>query len=432
MCGKRRQNQIGPLPKRETLPVSLFGGGKVLFSAVIKGEPVASWSKKTMSSIDPDSREEVLPVVGAMRHHFLPASETFIYNSIKGVSRYQTKVFSISRKSEQKFQLPGITALRSLPFGLAEGALYRATTYSPRFFRWVQGVDILHAHMGYTGVHGLWASRKFNKPLVTSFYGNDVAILQSAQKRQVEYWHYWAMAKKLFQQGHCFLVLSSDMKIKLQELGCPVDKIKINPLGIDLDAFSTEREPRDAGAATRVLMVGREVQKKGFDDGLRACSQAIAEGAKLEVSIHGNNGGLHDDLRALAAKLELDVRWIDPAVRVTESMAAADMILVPSRTADNGDREGTPTVICEAAAAGLPTVATRHAGIPEQVNDGETGLLSDERDVPALAKNILELSQKPERCLQMGQAAKKKAHSDFGIGSHCDRLQTTYDELLGK
>ncbi|MBL4636499.1 MAG: glycosyltransferase [Kofleriaceae bacterium] len=385
-----------------------------------------------MISTAQNSAEPRMPVVGALRHHFLPPSETFIYNSIRGVTRYQTRVFSISRKSEEKFKLPNITALRSLPFGTAEGVLYRATTYSPRFFRWAKEVDILHAHMGYTGVHGLMAAKKFGLPLVTSFYGNDIAILQSSQKRKVEYWHFWAFAKALFRRGNRFLVLSADMKTKLEELGCPSEKISINALGIDLEAFRTKREARDPQEVTRVLMVGREVQKKGFDDGLRACAAALAQGANIALSIHGNNGPLHHELRSLAAELKLDINWIEPTSSVVEAMRGADLLLVPSRTADNGDREGTPTVICEGSAAGLPIVATRHAGIPEQVVSGTTGLLSNEGDVADLAQSLIELSEKTELCLEMGLAAERKAQSDFGIVSHCARLQSTYDELIGK
>ncbi len=376
------------------------------------------------------TKKSTLPVIGALRHHFLPASETFIYNSIRGVTRYRTKVFAISRKSEQKFQLPNVTALRSLPLGNAEGLLYRTTTYSPRFFKWAKEVDILHAHMGYTGVHGILASYRLGIPLVTSFYGNDIAILRSKQKNLPEYWHFRLLVKALFKRGERFLVLSSDMQSKLEELGCPSKKITINPLGIDLDLFSTPRLPKESASPIQVLMVGREVQKKGFDDGLRACSAAIAQGASLQVTLHGNNGPLHDELQRLAAQLKLKLTCIDPASPVSASMKNADLLLVPSRTADNGDREGTPTVICEGSAAGLPIVATRHAGIPEQVTHGVTGLLCEEQDIPDLTQNLLRFSKQPNLCFTMGQEAVKKANADFGISSHCDRLQATYDEIM--
>ena len=57
-------------------------------------------------------------------------------------------------------------------------------------------------------------------------------------------------------------------------------------------------------------------------------------------------------------------------------MAAADLLVAPSKVAPSGDKEGTPTVILEAMASGLPVLATRHAGIPEMVEDGREGCSS--------------------------------------------------------
>jgi colanic acid/amylovoran biosynthesis glycosyltransferase len=117
-------------------------------------------------------------------------------------------------------------------------------------------------------------------------------------------------------------------------------------------------------------MVGREVDKKGFDDGLRACARARDAGTDLTVTILGTGGVLRPDLERLADELHLEVTWPDPRSDVAAAMALSDVLLVPSRTAADGDQEGTPTVICEGSAAGLPIVSTRHAGIPEQVDHG--------------------------------------------------------------
>jgi glycosyltransferase involved in cell wall biosynthesis len=70
-------------------------------------------------------------------------------------------------------------------------------------------------------------------------------------------------------------------------------------------------------------------------------------------------------------------------------MRRAMLLAVPSKTAEGGDAEGLPTVIMEAMALGLPVVATRHAGIPEIVSHGVTGLLVPESDPAALAQGIL-------------------------------------------
>ncbi len=89
-------------------------------------------------------------------------------------------------------------------------------------------------------------------------------------------------------------------------------------------------------------MVGREVEKKGFDDGLRACARARDEGADLEVMFLGTGSAGAGPLRALAESLRLDVTWAAPTTAVPSAMQEADVLLVPSRTASDGDQEGTP------------------------------------------------------------------------------------------
>jgi colanic acid/amylovoran biosynthesis glycosyltransferase len=176
-----------------------------------------------------------------------------------------------------------------------------------------------------------------------------------------------------------------------------------------------------------VLMVGREIEKKGFDDGLRACAKA---GVPLRVTVLGTDGPLKPQLQKLGEELGLEVAWLDPATRVPGVMADADVLLVPSRTAANGDQEGTPTVICEGGAAALPIVSTRHAGIPEQIDDGVSGLLSDERDVEGMAAHLTLLARDRDRRRSLGEAARAKMQREYSIEAHRDKLQAVYDEVL--
>lgn len=368
--------------------------------------------------------------VGVLRHYFLPPSETFIYESLRSLDRYSARVFAIEQRTADKFPFPNVTALRSQPLGSLEALLYRVTTYSPRYFAWARENRLLHAHMGYTGVHGIAAARRFGLPLVTSFYGRDTTILGSYSRFLPSYWHFWAFARLLFGVGDRFLVLSADMKQRLAASGCPEHKIRIVPLGINLDRFRVDRRPR-AGTKPQVLMVGREVEKKGFDDGLRACAAARDQGADIDVVVLGTNGPLRPALERQAAELGLRVSWPDPKSSVVEAMREADILLVPSRTAANGDKEGTPTVICEGSTAALPIVATRHAGIPEQVAHEATGLLAAERDVDTLGAHLARLARDAELRVALGRAGRDKMEREFSLAAHRDNLQAVYDELLG-
>jgi glycosyltransferase involved in cell wall biosynthesis len=111
-------------------------------------------------------------------------------------------------------------------------------------------------------------------------------------------------------------------------------------------------------------------------------------------------------------------------------MKDADLLLVPSRTARNGDQEGTPTVICEGSAAGLPVVSTRHAGIPEQVAHERTGLLAGEREVDVMAAHLVRLAASPAERATMGAAGRAKMQAEYSIAAHVRDLSAVYRELL--
>ncbi len=369
--------------------------------------------------------------IGWLRDDFLPTSETFIYTGLVALDRYRVQVFSLRRHSATKFPFDDVVALADEPWGQVQSFLYRALGWSPAFSRWARKVALVHTHMGFSGVHGLAAARRAGVPCVTSFYGRDVT-LRSVSPFAIHpvYWPYRLLAPLLFAHGDRVLVLSRHMRAALIAQGCPDHKLRVVPLAVDVARFAVERSPTRSRSLT-VLMVGREVDKKGFDDGLRACAAARREGADIRVVVLGTGGPLRDELQRLAAALALDVAWPSPTTRVATAMAEADVLLAPSRTAADGDQEGTPTVICEGSAARLPIVATRHAGIPEQVDDGVTGLLADERDHAGLAAHLLRLARDPDLRCSLGDAGHDKMWREYDVSVLRDNLQAVYDELLG-
>lgn len=373
-----------------------------------------------------------MTAIGFVRHHFLPPSETFIHSSLRALGEltpHQVRVLALRREHDAKFPWGDVTLLGKSEWSL-EALRYRAFTWSSRALAWARSVQLVHAHTGNAGFHAAALARRAGKPLVVSFYGKDVTAAISRTRWNPSYWHYCAAQRWLFSVADRILVLSEEMRRALLAQGAPEAKLRVVPLGIDLARFTTTRVPRDRAHPLRVLMVGREVEKKGFDDGLRACAAARDRGAALQITVLGTGGPLRDSLRALAAELVLDVRWPDTTSSVAVAMAEHDVLLVPSRTARNGDKEGTPTVICEGSAAGLAIVATRHAGIPEQVAHQRTGLLAAERDVAAIAGHLTALAADRARVLAMGIAGAAHVQSVHGLAAHAARLSEVYQECL--
>ena len=81
--------------------------------------------------------------------------------------------------------------------------------------------------------------------------------------------------------------------------------------------------------------------------------------------------------------------------------ASADIFAAPSVTAEDGDQEGMPTTIMEAMASGIPIVSTKSSGIMQLIDDGENGLLCEEKNISRLAENINRLLENEQLCRQL-------------------------------
>lgn len=109
----------------------------------------------------------------------------------------------------------------------------------------------------------------------------------------------------------------------------------------------------------------------------------------------------------------------------------SDLFLAPSVTSQDGDTEGIPVAIMEAMARGLPVLSTRHAGIPELVEDGKSGFLVPERDPDALAKKLAYLVQHQDLLPKMGRAGRNFIERHHDIEKLNDQMVQMFHQLLG-
>jgi colanic acid/amylovoran biosynthesis glycosyltransferase len=144
------------------------------------------------------------------------------------------------------------------------------------------------------------------------------------------------------------------------------------------------------------------------------------------------DGPLACDLREFTAASGVPVDFLGfrRPDEIRGLMSRSALVAVPSRQADNGDREGLPTVVMEAAALGRPVVGYRHSGIAQAVEHGVTGLLAAEGDVDDLSRHLGELVRDPGRRSRLGVAARRKAEEDFDIAVRTDVLESIYDEVV--
>jgi glycosyltransferase involved in cell wall biosynthesis len=209
-------------------------------------------------------------------------------------------------------------------------------------------------------------------------------------------------------------------------------RVRLIHHGVELDRFVPA--PRaEAPAPVEIVSVGRLVEKKGFPDLLRACSElknaAPATSAPFRLRIVGD-GPMRAELTALRDRLGLhdDVELVGERSgdEVLRAYQDADIFaLTPCVTAD-GDRDGVPNVIVEAMACGLPVLTTDAGGVTEVVRHGVNGLVAAPHDVETLARHLADLVTDATRRRALGQAGRRMVEEHFDVRSAARQLSLVF------
>ncbi|MEW5946207.1 MAG: glycosyltransferase [bacterium] len=363
---------------------------------------------------------------------YLRATETFIYDRIAHPADFRSAVVTnepvINRRMfphEPVYSLAERSVLRRK----SDAAFRRVAGFSPFYagaFR-RSGADVVHAHYGPVGCSVLSEKTRGGLPLMTSFYGVDASALLTDRAYRAGY-------RELFSRSGAISVLSQDMKTRLCEAGCPEEKILIHHLAVDTGRVK-RRVSEPPGEEIRITFAGRMVEKKGAEFLVRAFEKVLKSCVNARLDLAGD-GPLLPRVRELVERLGLGdaVRFHGMRSRdeVLALMEAAHVFALFSVTSAGGDREGTPTVLIEAGAVGLPVVSTIHAGIPEIVIEGETGFLVPERDVTEFAKRLVILCGDRDLRARMGAAARLRIESEFSLETVIKQLEADYLRLMGR
>ncbi|MDH3760537.1 MAG: glycosyltransferase [Gammaproteobacteria bacterium] len=208
--------------------------------------------------------------------------------------------------------------------------------------------------------------------------------------------------------------------------GCPEQKLVQHYIGIDMEKFS---QPKNESAEPSLLFVGRLVEKKGCTYLLQAMEQLKSRFPELKLTVVGD-GGLKSSLQqeAVSRKLDVDFTGTASASEIRQQLASCWLFVAPSITAESGDAEGLGMVFLEAQALQTPVVSFRSGGLVEAVVEGETALLSEEKDVAGLAQNIAQLLENSSLRHNMGKAGRKRVEQLFDVRKQCAKLESIYSE----
>ena len=248
----------------------------------------------------------------------------------------------------------------------------------------------------------------------------------------------WELREKLFTATHgaAFGATCTGFGAShLQGLADRKDRVDLVYHGLDLARFPKppNREMRAPQDPLRIMSVGRLVEKKGYDNLIDAL--ALLPDTLDWHFTHIGGGALDAQMRARAqaAGIAARITWRGPCDQpeVIAAMRQSDLFVLPSRIAKDGDRDGLPNVLMEAASQKLPILSTPVSAIPEFIDDGTHGLLR--RDDPAtLATAITDFAADPALAPRLSEAAYARLLADFTMSPGIAHLHGRLSAMLAR
>ncbi|MBK6843382.1 MAG: glycosyltransferase [Gemmatimonadetes bacterium] len=285
--------------------------------------------------------------------------------------------------------------------------------------------------LGYVAVDDRRLVHSLDLPWVVSFYGADVYLLGRDPAWVRNY-------RWVFERASRILSLGPAMSAGLEAIGCPAHKIVIHPLGVDAVALRHQPRVRAPDDPLRILFAGTFREKKGARYLIEAASILKSRGVPLTLTLVGDAAGrpgdqqTKDEIFALLAKYGLDTvctqhQWLS-FEKLIDVGLASHVFVVPSVTAEDGDAEGTPAVMGQMMATGMPTVATRHSDIPYTFGPYADRLVA-ERDSMALAERLQPYYDDPEAMTREGLEYRAHILATFDTRICAGALSSVYDTL---
>lgn len=240
--------------------------------------------------------------------------------------------------------------------------------------------------------------------------------------------------REVFRKADHFIANSKHFAKTAMDLGCLGTKITVVPSGIDIDRFTFRQPtPRNENAPLKLITVGRLVDKKGIDIAIEAIARLKDGNIAATLDVIGS-GPLEDDLKqqARALGLEKDIRFLgkQTADVIKDRLADSDLFIASSRTAANGDQDAGTNTVKEAMAVGVPVIASKHGGLPELIEEGQTGYLCIENDAASLSEAISRAANDQANWVRIAQNARELVVSYASNETVAEQVYQVYRNVM--
>ncbi len=378
------------------------------------------------------------PAAVIFHRNLLPKTETFIMSQARNLKRFEPHFAGIQHTGGIPLPPDHTYSLAQAGiYGEAVARLFKITGYSPSFVDKIRSSrpEVVHAHFEESGLAAVPVAHRLDVPLITTFHGYDVTARPLKTGVHAVLQHVYGHQRRRLQKvGTLFVAVSRFIRERLIERGYPDSRIAVVPIGVDVEYFSPRPQSEVKSGPPTVLFVGRLVEKKGLTYLLQAMVEVNKMVPKARLVVIGD-GPLLEELCDEAIDLGLpnvQIRGSCAPDVVRDEMARASVLVAPSVTAESGDSDGLPIVVCEAQAMGLPVVGSWHAGIPEILHDGVDGFIVPEKSVGQMAKAICLILKNPKMRRAMSAAARQNACFSFNLQRQTAALETLYADAVAE
>ncbi len=236
------------------------------------------------------------------------------------------------------------------------------------------------------------------------------------------------MAKKCADAAFVRCISEYNRKHLIRTAGADESRLFVIHCGIDTGRFVADRPgPGGRPGEKTIMTMGNLVEQKGITYLIEALSDpAIKEKGYRTVIIGGGplKEGLMEQARSLGVEAEF-VGAVDNR-EVMQFYREADVFVLPSVTCTDGHMDGIPVVLMEAMACGVPVISTRLSGIPELIEDGQSGILVPEKDARSLAEAIKRLLSDDDMARRFSSVGRQKVVAVFVIRDVARQLMEVY------
>lgn len=375
-------------------------------------------------------------------------SETFIVNEILAHERAGDKVRIYALLPPQDTHFQDIIAKVDAPVAYLSSKAERASTFWELQKR---AAEVYPKLWQVLGEHSKASAREITQALELAlhlhkhkvdhihahFATTATTVAQiAAQLCQVPS-SFTAHAKDIFHQDNDFTQLkkkfdATQFAITVSEFNrhylienLGVDSRKLFRIynGLDLESFPTtpyDERPRE------IIAVGRLVEKKGFDDLIRACAILRDQDVVFRCEIIGSGdqkGLLNSLIEQYDLHQHVQLSGPMPQGQVKHKLSNAAVFVAPCVVGHDNNQDGLPTVLVESMALGTPCISTDVTGIPEVIQDNNTGLMVPQRNPDDLAKAISRILDEPELGQRLAANARRQIDEYFNIDINTQALR---------